>query len=86
MFPLTITHRLLNQSKREICIYDPQIFSAWFAIIIKQQFPTEASTHNPVVLTHLSKGFKQRQVEPLEEGKGLGAAGHLSRCHAGNEG
>lgn len=46
----------------------------------------EGSTDSPVVLTHLRKGFKQRQVEPLEEGKGLGAAGHLSRCHAGNEG
>lgn len=39
-----------------------------------------------LVLTHLSKGFKQGQVEPLEEGKGLGATGHLAKCHAGNEG
>lgn len=27
---------------------------------------------------HLGKGLKQGQIEPLKEGKGLGAAGHLA--------
>lgn len=35
---------------------------------------------------HLGKGLKQGQVEPLEEGEGLGAAGHLTRCQAGRVG
>jgi hypothetical protein len=87
MFPLTIRHDFPNQSKRNLYLRPTnEYFQLGFAFIIKQQFPTEASTDNPAVLTHLSKGFKQRQVEPLEEGKGLGAAGHLSRRHAGNEG
>lgn len=31
---------------------------------------------------HLGKGLKQGQAEPLKEGKGLGAAGHLAGSQA----
>lgn len=34
----------------------------------------------------LGKGLKQGQVEPLEDGEGLGAAGHFARCEAGHVG
>lgn len=35
---------------------------------------------------HLGKGLEQRQVEPLEEGEGLGAASHLAGREAGHVG
>lgn len=35
---------------------------------------------------HLGKGLEQGQAEPLEEGKGLGAAGHLAGREAGHVG
>lgn len=35
---------------------------------------------------HLGKGLEQGQVEPLEEGEGLGAAGHLAGREAGHVG
>lgn len=35
---------------------------------------------------HLHNGLKQRQAEPLEEGEGSDAAGHLDGLHRGNVG
>lgn len=35
---------------------------------------------------HLDEGLKQGPVDPLEEGEGLGAAGHLAGCQAGSTG
>lgn len=35
---------------------------------------------------HLGEGLEQRQVEPLEEGEGLGAASHLAGREAGHVG
>lgn len=34
----------------------------------------------------LDEGLKQGPVDPLEEGEGLGAAGHLAGCQAGSTG